>query len=346
MKIFSIIDNGKLVSFKEIDFEETNREAYLEDLLKNNPEYFFEKGNILILGSQVSTNLNKFIDLLGIDKNGNSVAIELKRGKTPRDTIAQLLEYASFVENLDYYQLNEIFQSYSGEENTLENYHQQYFQGGTDEKVSFNKSTKLVIVAQEISKEIRQTAIFLRKKGIDIFCMEFKYFENKDGEKIISSDFVVGDEEFIRQKIQSSALPRINEKQFMDSLDKNGSKVFRKIMEFARQKGLLLRWGTKGFSLNVEFDSGFVCLFFGYPPQSVYKQSIYTGFEEIRRKINDADVINEFYKEKLEKTGCFIKAGNTLKWQINRPYSEAEVEKFLDITEKVIVKIEERGMNI
>ena len=40
--------------------------------------------------------------MLGVDKYGNTVIIELKRNKTPRETIAQLLEYASYVENLDY----------------------------------------------------------------------------------------------------------------------------------------------------------------------------------------------------------------------------------------------------
>lgn len=123
-------------------------------MLENNPEYFFEGSKVLIIGRQVTTNLNTFVDLLGIDKAGNTVVIELKRGKTSRETIAQLLEYASFVESLDYSQLNDIYQDYSGEESSLEDYHQQYFQSDSDEKVSFNKSTRLIIVAQEISKEI------------------------------------------------------------------------------------------------------------------------------------------------------------------------------------------------
>lgn len=45
----------------------------------------------------------------------------------------------------------------------------------------------------------------------------------------------------------------------------------------------MLRWGSKGFSLNLIFDDGFVGLCFGYPPTSVFKQSIYTGFEEITK---------------------------------------------------------------
>lgn len=344
MKLFTINKNGKLIPYKEHDFEKIKQEEDLEVLLENNPEYFFEGSKVLIIGRQVTTNLNTFIDLLGVDKAGNTVVIELKRGKTPRETVAQLLEYVSFVENLDYYQLNEIFQDYSGEESSLEDYHRQYFQNELDEKVSFNKSVKLIIVAQEISKEIKQTALFLRKKGIDIYCMEFKYFETQSGEKIISSDFVVGEEELIRHKVQSASLPKVDEQQFLSSLDKNGLKTFQQIFEFAKQKDLMFRWGSRGFSLNVRIDDGFVGLFFGYPPNSVFKQSIYTGFEEITRKVDNPEEIIEFYKEHLENLGYFIKAGSNLKWLIDKEYSEDDVKQFLNVIEEVILKIRERGL--
>jgi len=344
MKLFNIDKNGKLILYKEHDFKKIKQEADLEVLLENNPEYFFEGSKILIIGRQVTTNLNTFIDLLGIDKTGNTVVIELKRGKTPRETVAQLLEYASFIENLDYFQLNEIYQDYSGEESSLEDYHQQYFQNESDEKVSFNKSVRLIIVAQEVSKEIKQTSLFLRKKGIDIYCMEFKYFETKSGEKIISIDFVIGEEEFIRQKVQSASLPKVDENRFLSSLDKNGFEVFQKIFEFSKLNGLMFRWGSKGFSLNIELNTGLVGLLFGYPPSSVYKQSIYTRFEEITKKVNNPEEIIEFYKERLENLGYFIKAKSNLKWVIDKVYSENEVKQFLDIIRKVISKIKERGL--
>lgn len=344
MKLFTIDKNEKLVPYKEQCFKDFKQEADLEVLLENNPEYFFEGSNVLIIGRQVTTNLNTFIDLLGTDKTGNTVVIELKRGKTPRETVAQLLEYASFVENLDYSQLSDIYRDYSGEESDLEDYHQEYFQSESDEKVSFNKSTRLVIVAQEISKEIRQTALFLRKKGIDIYCMEFKYFETKSGEKIISSDFVVGEKESIRQKVRSASLPKVDEKQFLNSLNKNGLEVFRQIFEFAKENGLMFRWGSKGFSLNVELNTGVVCLFWGFPPDSVFKQSIYTGFEEIIKKVSNPEDIIEFYRDRLENLGYFVKAKSNLKWVIGKSYSENEVKQFLDIIEEVISKTKERDL--
>jgi RecB family endonuclease NucS len=116
MRLFTLDKNGKMSPYRESIFMEDNRESDLETLLENNPEYFFENSRVLIIGRQVTTNLNSFIDLLGIDSSGNTIVIELKRNKTPRETIAQILEYSSFVEKLDYSQLNEIYQDYSGED--------------------------------------------------------------------------------------------------------------------------------------------------------------------------------------------------------------------------------------
>lgn len=344
MRLFTLDENGKMSPYRESRFKEDNREADLEALLEKNPEYFFEKSTILIIGRQITTNLNSFIDLMGIDSSGNTLVIELKRDKTPRETIAQLLEYASFVERLDYSQLNEIYQDYSGEDIQLEEYHEQYFQNKSDEKVSFNKNSKLVIIAQDISKEIKQTAQYLRGKGLDIFCLEFKYFLSKTGERIISSDVVVGEEEFIRQKVQSASLPKVNEEQFKNSLDPNGLKVFSRIFDFAKEKNLIFRWGSKGFSLNVDLENNFVGLFFGYPPDSVFKQSIYTGFEEITKKVNNAEEIIEFYKSKLIETGNFVNAKSNLKWHINRAVPDVEIDKFLSILEQVIEKIQNNIM--
>ena len=117
------------------------------------------------------------------------------------------------------------------------------------------------------------------KKGIDIYCLEFKYFLNQSNERMISSDYVVGDEEFIKsEKIKSAELPKVNEKQFAASLNKYGEKSFTAISKFAKENSLIFRWGSKGYSLNLPLIDGFVGICFGYPPNSVFKQSIYTGF--------------------------------------------------------------------
>jgi hypothetical protein len=295
---------------------------------------------VLIIGRQVQTNLKSIIDLLGIDEDGNSVLIELKRDKTPRDVIAQLLKYASFVEDLDYTQLDGIFQDHYEENGiSLDEYHQDYFKDKKDDhldgSVSFNKKTKLVIVAQEITQEIRQTADFLRKKGIEIYCLEFKYFRTESDKEIITSDLVVGKEDIP----VSGPLNKLTEEEFLSLLDENGLKVFERIIELGKEKDLMIRWGSKGFLLNLKVDHDFVALLWGFHPESIRKQSIATRFDQIKKKVKNTDDVIEFYSDKLEKLYYFEKIDPNFRWWINKAYSDKEIERFIEVLRSVIAKI-------
>ncbi len=345
MKLFTLDKNGKFVQFKEEDFKTKNKEIDLEDILENNPEYFFENSKILIIGRQVTTNLNTFVDLLGIDESGNTVVIELKRDKTPRETLAQLIEYASFVDNLDYEQLNEIYSEYSGEEIGLEEYHHEYFETTSEQNISWNKLSKLVIVAQDITSEIKQASLYLRRKGIDVYCIEFKYFMNNEGTKMISSDFVVGDEEYLRQKYSSTTQqPKTDKNKFINSLNSHGKPVFEKIFSFADNENLFIKWGTKGFSMNLSFDGELVAICFGYPPTSVFKQSIYVGFEVILKKINNADSVKAKCKKLLDSFNRIEPAKSEHKWVIDKKYSEKDIETFISILRGMVKLIRAEGL--
>lgn len=49
----------------------------------------------MLIGRQESTELGGRIDLLAIAPDASLVLIELKRDRTPRDVVAQALDYAS-----------------------------------------------------------------------------------------------------------------------------------------------------------------------------------------------------------------------------------------------------------
>ena len=53
--------------------------------------------NWMVIGRQVKTAYDKKIDLLCMDRDGNLIVIELKRDMTERDTVAQALDYGSWV---------------------------------------------------------------------------------------------------------------------------------------------------------------------------------------------------------------------------------------------------------
>ena len=74
----------------QVDFEDK-----LEDWLESDVSLL--DANLLVIGRQVLTDFGGAIDLLCLDSSGDTVVIELKRGKTPRDVTAQALDYASWV---------------------------------------------------------------------------------------------------------------------------------------------------------------------------------------------------------------------------------------------------------
>ena len=101
MRVFGIDQDGTFKEFVKTAFDLDHEEAVLEEWLEANPDGFLDDDKVLIIGRQVTTNLGGFVDLLGVDRAGNVVVVELKRDRTPRDTLAQALEYASFAEQLD-----------------------------------------------------------------------------------------------------------------------------------------------------------------------------------------------------------------------------------------------------
>ena len=72
--------------------------------------------SLMVLGRQVPTAYGKLIDLLAIDAQGDLTVIELKRNRTPREVVAQVLDYASWVQDLTYEEVTILYsEQHSGQ---------------------------------------------------------------------------------------------------------------------------------------------------------------------------------------------------------------------------------------
>ncbi len=348
MRVFSIGPDDKFKEYVQTPFQVEQEEAVLENWLESNPDGIVEDGNLLVIGRQVSTNFGSVIDLLALDRRGDVVVIELKRDRTPRDTIAQALEYTSFVERLDIEQLQIILRSYLNDDSvSLAEHHRELFELAPDEAVAFNKDQRIVVVGQKVTDQIRQVASFLRAKGLRVTCIEFSYFLTSGGMRLLSQNIVVGRELTKPKPIHSASLPIISQTDFMGSLDENGKSVFERILEFAAQKFMPIHWGTKGFSLNVDLAGQHVAVCYGYPPNSVYKQSIYTalvGAGGMLSKTSVPEVIVKVLWAEVESTGLFRPAGRELKCLIDHKLAEQELTALLSWFEKVADNVRQYGL--
>ena len=97
---------------EKIEFSKMENEKRLEDVLGEDISIL--DPNWLLIGRQVPTDYGKFIDLLALDREGNLVVIELKRDRTPREVVAQLLDYGSWIKGVGEDDIAAIFEKFIG----------------------------------------------------------------------------------------------------------------------------------------------------------------------------------------------------------------------------------------
>ena len=211
LRLFSIGSDGGFTEYERSAFETDHEEAVLEEWLASNPDGIVEDGRILIIGRQVRTDLGGFIDLLGVDREGSVVVVELKRDRTPREAVAQALEYAAFAERLDIEALEDVVCRYQNDESlSLADHHREYFGLDEADAVAFNKDQRIVIVGQHVTPAIRQTASFLGSKGLRVTCVEFSLFQADGGGRLLSQDVVVGREHVKPRRVVSGSQPVVS----------------------------------------------------------------------------------------------------------------------------------------
>jgi hypothetical protein len=187
-----------LISAKkeDIDYEES-----FENWLENSANFLFaDEGNtVLWIGRQTTATIgeiDKYPDLIGVDSSGDLIIVELKKGKTPREVIAQILEYNCWAASkLNYDELNKIYLQYKKNKNkaTLLQAHQEIFGDETIETEAFNKNQRMYIIAENITETVHEVAEFLRNKHkINISCLEYTVMKTENNEYIISTERIVG----------------------------------------------------------------------------------------------------------------------------------------------------------
>ena len=189
MQIFGIGEGETFKVYEPRQFEVEHGEAVLQNWLGANPNGILQDEEMLVLGREVGTSLGGRIDLLGLDREGNVVIVELKRDDTPRDVIAQALEYAAWASELAEEELEAHFK---GDDSlSMAERHARYFGLGDAVVADFNKGHRIVIIGQDVTDGVRCTASYLNKQGIRLSCREFTLFQSDDGGRLLHLATVV-----------------------------------------------------------------------------------------------------------------------------------------------------------
>jgi len=149
-------------------------ESALEDFLERDPSLLGTR--LLVIGRQVRTPHGKFIDLLAIDSDGNLHVLELKRDKTPREVVAQVLDYGSWVTTLTREQVIDLASEHL--DSPFEAAFEDVFAGAPPDEL--NGEIELTIVATDLDASSERIVTYLRDFGVPINAVFFSYLEDED----------------------------------------------------------------------------------------------------------------------------------------------------------------------
>jgi hypothetical protein len=163
-------------------------ESKLEHLIEADPKILGEQ--VMVIGRQVPTAHGKFIDLLAVDSDGTLHVLELKRDKTPREVVAQALDYGSWIQTLAHDDVLAIFERYRNGK-AFETAFTETF--GGPPPVELNEGHTLTVVASNVDAATERIVEYLIDFGVPINVMFFRYFED-DGHAYLARTWLVDDE--------------------------------------------------------------------------------------------------------------------------------------------------------
>lgn len=126
------------------------------------------------------------IDLLGVDKVGNLVVIELKRTDDGGHMELQSLRYAAMVSALSFDEAAAAFEQYlavTGQPGDARRLLQEFLQWDDSETEAFPKDVRVVLASADFSKEITTTVLWLNDHGMSIKCVRMQPY--LDGDRLL-----------------------------------------------------------------------------------------------------------------------------------------------------------------
>ncbi|MBA2664336.1 MAG: hypothetical protein H0U74_18745 [Bradymonadaceae bacterium] len=188
MPLFRLTDN-RLHRFQNAHFGDENHERRLEDILVNSGAQF----GVVWISRQGRTTRGKRPDLLGLAADGTLEVWELKRGRAPRDILAQAMEYAAWASNLREDALEEMAAEFPETQSTLAERLSDAFAPtlGCWNPPRINTRQRIVLVAQDFEPELIEACQWLALHDVALVCWRFSYHHEVGGQELLNFECVL-----------------------------------------------------------------------------------------------------------------------------------------------------------
>ena len=175
---------------KKLNASSLFSERELEDMIVTSPKILSDEW--MLIGRQERTASGGIVDLLAIAPDGGLVLIELKRHRTPREVVAQALDYACWVEGLEADDIASIYSRFSSNADLSRDF--SAFFGAPLDEDTLNETHQIVIVAAQLDESSERIVSYLNERSIAINVLFFQVFE-LEKQKLLSRAWLLDPDE-------------------------------------------------------------------------------------------------------------------------------------------------------
>ena len=193
----------------------TDSEWQLEEILVKNPDMLMPE--LTLVGRQTDTDGGP-LDLLGVDGDGRLVLFELKRGRLPREAVAQIIDYASDLEDKGVDGLAKHIADSSGEGGIDKIDDFEEWHAGKAASLDALLPLRMFLVGLGADDRTERMVDFLANKGVDISLLTFHGFEQDGKMTLARLTQVVADAESVSG--QSQSRKRVSRAERQEQLNK------------------------------------------------------------------------------------------------------------------------------
>ena len=188
VRLWEVVSDKEL---HEIPSNQISLEERLENWLATNISVL--DPSLLVIGKQVHTDFAGVIDLLCLDSAGDTVVVELKKGKTPREVAAQVLDYASWVKDLSHERIADIAARHFGDSDVLASAFQERFEKPLPDEL--NLGHRSLIVAESMDASTERIVRYLSSMNVPINVVTIQHFKDKFDRSILARAYLIEPEE-------------------------------------------------------------------------------------------------------------------------------------------------------
>ena len=191
-RMWTVTDDG-VTEAEHADRAETERA--LESAITRHPAML--GAGFQIVGRQLQARGQETLDLLGVDREGTLVVVEVKRQQLTRNAVAQALDYAAHLRQLDAQELIKRIEDNSGTNGVqlLQDFRDWYADQFPvdDEQIGDLPNVRIVLVGVGTDRAASEIVEMLASQGINISIVSFDVFQDSQGHRFVRAVLDDGD---------------------------------------------------------------------------------------------------------------------------------------------------------